>query len=52
MCNMKAISLLVQKLMPRLSFLSKVDIQLEVKVVRSKFLHRPKGLAKEYTCVI
>ena len=52
MRNMKVLSLLVQKLWPRLSFV-KSRSKVKVKVTKSKiFISTERSCHKEYTCVI
>ena len=52
MCNIKALSLLVQKLWSRLSFF-KSRSKVKVKVMKSKILVlTERSCHKEYTCVI
>ena len=53
MHNMKALSLSVQKLMPRLSFFFKCRSKLEVKVIGSNiFVLAERFCNKEYPCMI
>ena len=52
MCNIEALSLLVQKLWPRLSFFESRS-KVEVKVMKSKILvPKERSFHKEYTCEI
>ena len=52
MCNMKALSLLVRKLWPRLKFF-KSRSNFKVKVTRSKMMVPcERSCPKEYTCAI
>ena len=50
MCNMKAISLLVRKLWPRLKFF-KSRSNFKVKVMRSKIMYHVQGLITRNTHV-
>ena len=53
MCNMIALSLLVQKLWPRSSFYLKVGQNVKVKVTQSNFfVQTEKVLPQGYPCVI